>query len=92
MIQFRKIWSLIIIILFTNQLLAQDWANLERFKKENMELAMPKSGEQRIVFMGNSITIGWLHSRPDFFQANPLSIEGLAGKQRHRCYCVFVRM
>ena len=78
--QFKNIWSFIIIILFTNLLLAQDWANLERFNKENMELANPKSGEQRIVFMGNSITIGWLNSRPEFFHGKPFVNRGISGQ------------
>lgn len=78
--QFKNLFSLVIIILFTNLLPAQDWANLERFNKENMELANPKSGEQRIVFMGNSITIGWLNSRPEFFQGKPIVNRGISGQ------------
>ena len=34
----------------------QDWAALGRYAKANAELPAPQAGEQRVVFMGNSIT------------------------------------
>jgi len=59
---------------------AQDWANLQRFQKENTELQSPKPNEHRIVFMGNSITEGWKTIRPDFF-ANKLYVNrGIGGQ------------
>lgn len=74
--QIKKISCFAFIILFTNLLLAQDWANLEKFKKENMELASSK----RVVFMGNSITIGWLNSHPEFFKNRPYVNRGISGQ------------
>jgi len=59
---------------------AQDWANLKRFEKENTELTNPKSWEDRIVFMGNSITIGWLEANPDFFAGKPYVNRGISGQ------------
>lgn len=59
---------------------AQDWANLERFKKENSELSVPKTDETRIVFMGNSITEGWLRIRPEFFNNKPYINRGISGQ------------
>lgn len=59
---------------------AQDWANLKRFQKENAELEILKSGEQRIVFMGNSITEGWLSIRPEFFKDKPYVNRGISGQ------------
>ena len=38
---------------------AQDWANLARYKTENNSLQKPKLNENRVVFIGNSITEGW---------------------------------
>ncbi|WP_367186948.1 hypothetical protein [Maribacter confluentis] len=35
--------------------------------------------------MGNSITIGWLNSRPEFFKGKPLLIAVLAAKLPHKC-------
>ena len=59
---------------------AQDWANLNRFQQENAELTIPKNGENRIVFMGNSITEGWLSSRPEFFNTKPYINRGISGQ------------
>jgi lysophospholipase L1-like esterase len=38
-----------------------DWANLKRFAEEDVALAAPAAGEKRVVFMGDSITEGWVH-------------------------------
>ncbi|UMB61549.1 SGNH/GDSL hydrolase family protein [Lutibacter sp. A80] len=59
---------------------AQDWANLERFQKENAELLISKKDANRIVFMGNSITEGWLRIRPEFFSNNPYINRGISGQ------------
>ncbi len=59
---------------------AQDWANLNRFKKENSEVALPTASEDRVVFMGNSITQGWKDQAPEFFE-NPNYINrGIGGQ------------
>ena len=36
-----------------------DWAYLERFKEADLKLGAPSPGEDRVVFMGDSITQGW---------------------------------
>lgn len=59
---------------------AQDWPNLDRFRKANVELGAPKSGEQRVVFMGNSITEGWLQIHPEFFSGKPYINRGIGGQ------------
>ncbi|MEO1010140.1 MAG: SGNH/GDSL hydrolase family protein [Bacteroidota bacterium] len=59
---------------------AQDWAGLNHFKQENQELDAPSENENRVVFMGNSITIGWLKSRPDFFKNKPYVNRGISGQ------------
>ncbi len=59
---------------------AQDWANLNRFKQENTEVGLPKTNEDRVVFMGNSITQGWGEQVPEFFN-NPNYINrGIGGQ------------
>lgn len=59
---------------------AQDWANLNRFKEANSEVGLPKTNEDRVVFMGNSITQGWIEKTPDFFN-NPNYINrGIGGQ------------
>ena len=63
---------------------AQDWANLNRFKDENAKLAVPLSGEKRVVFMGNSITEGWGKTSPDFFRGKPYINRGISGQTTDR--------
>jgi len=68
-------------LLFTGlEMNAQDWANLGRFSKENAALSAPAKGENRVVFMGNSITIGWINARPEFFAAHPYIDRGISGQ------------
>jgi len=59
---------------------AQDWANLERFQIENDSLGLPTQGENRIVFLGNSITEGWQEYLPDFFSDRPYINRGIGGQ------------
>ncbi|NNJ89661.1 MAG: acylhydrolase [Eudoraea sp.] len=58
---------------------AQDWAQLKVFQEANQELKMTPSKE-RIVFYGNSITIGWLHTVPSFFKDKPFINRGIGGQ------------
>lgn len=59
---------------------AQDWANLKRYQEENAKLATPAAGDNRVVFMGNSITEGWKNSSPEFFSSNPYICRGISGQ------------
>jgi len=63
-----------------NSSYAQDWANLSRYQKDNAKLAIPNPIQPRIVFMGNSITEGWLNKRPDFFSNNSYVNRGISGQ------------
>ena len=68
-------------LLLPSQLLnAQDWANLKKYQEENAKLASPAKAENRVVFMGNSITEGWKNSRPEFFSAHPYICRGISGQ------------
>jgi len=58
----------------------QDWANLERYKKENSQLKEPKANEKRVVFMGNSITEGWSRLSPDFSKDKPYINRVISGQ------------
>jgi lysophospholipase L1-like esterase len=59
---------------------AQDWANLEQFKIDNAKIGLPAPNENRVVFMGNSITIGWLSTMPEFFEGKPYINRGISGQ------------
>ncbi len=65
---------------FSTSVLAQDWADLHRFKAENSGLGLPRPGEQRVVFMGNSITEGWSDHMPEFFEGKPFINRGISGQ------------
>jgi lysophospholipase L1-like esterase len=62
------------------QLNAQDWANLKGYQNENAALTAPTKGENRVVFMGNSITQGWKETHPNFFSENPFIDRGISGQ------------
>ena len=44
-------------------LYGQDWPNFNRYRQDNYGVGMPAENENRIVFMGNSITEGIGSSR-----------------------------
>lgn len=58
----------------------QDWPNLQHFAEDNKKVGIPATNENRVVFMGNSITIGWLNKRPEFFEGKPYINRGIGGQ------------
>ncbi len=70
---------ILFIVIFQN-INAQDWPDLNRFREQNKNLGLPAKGEQRVVFMGNSITEGWPNKDPEYFE-NPSYINrGIGGQ------------
>lgn len=61
-----------------------DWARLGRYAKANKELSAPAKKEKRVVFMGNSITEGWVRIRPDFFKENGYIGRGISGQTSYQ--------
>lgn len=57
-----------------------DWPNLKKYREANARLSAPASNEQRVVFMGNSITEGWINQRPEFFNGRPYINRGIGGQ------------
>jgi lysophospholipase L1-like esterase len=76
----KRITLNIILILVIGVLQAQDWANLKRYADDNQKLSSPVSNEKRVVFMGNSITQGWVKMDPDFFNNKPYIGRGISGQ------------
>ena len=62
------------------QRIHNDWAYLERFRQANAELPAPAAGEQRVVFMGNSITEAWAPYFPAHFPGKPYVGRGISGQ------------
>lgn len=60
--------------------LRTDWANLARFRAANDSIGAPKSGERRVVFMGNSITEAWAPLFAELFPGKPYVGRGISGQ------------
>lgn len=54
--------------------------NLTKYAEANAALPLPKDGEKRVVFIGNSITEGWVNMHPDFFKSNNYIGRGIGGQ------------
>ena len=64
-----------------DKLLLTDFANLAKYKEANLKLAAPAPGENRVVFMGDSITEGWHFEGPDgSFPTKPYINRGISGQ------------
>ena len=57
-----------------------DWANLRRYAQENAALPPPAPNENRVVFMGNSITEAWAKSFATQFPGKPYVGRGISGQ------------
>lgn len=79
-----KLLKLSILSLFMLMILssvqAQDWANLERYAAHNVEVGIPDGNEDRVVFMGNSITEKWAFRDSMFWQDKPYVNRGISGQ------------
>lgn len=57
-----------------------EFANLAHYRDANAALAAPAPGERRVVFMGNSITDGWVPFFPAMFPGKPYIGRGISGQ------------
>ena len=58
-----------------------DWPNLARYDADNKKLAPPAKNEQRVVFIGDSITDSWDDPRyGGFFPGKPYVNRGISGQ------------
>jgi lysophospholipase L1-like esterase len=58
----------------------QDWPNLKRYREANSTVTAPAAGEDRVVFMGDSITDGWGKRYGKFFPGKPYINRGISGQ------------
>jgi lysophospholipase L1-like esterase len=56
----------------------KDWPNLARYHDANTKLSSPVKGEDRVVFMGDSITDGW--KLDQYFPGRPYVNRGISGQ------------
>ncbi len=59
---------------------SQDWADLGRYSAENSKLSPPALSEDRVDFMGDSITDAWGRSYGKFFPGKPYVNRGISGQ------------
>ena len=71
---------LLFLICMSENLTAQDWANLSKYENENTLLSPKQVGEKRIVLMGDSITEFWLTIHPEFFAGKSYIDRGISGQ------------
>ncbi len=62
--------------------LVNDYGNLARYAGDNEKLQLPAPGEERVVFMGDSITDGWGRGNngSTFFPGKPYVNRGISGQ------------
>jgi lysophospholipase L1-like esterase len=66
--------------LMRNDARLADWPALGRYREANHALAAPAATEQRVVFMGDSITDAWQQPRFSFFPGKPYVDRGISGQ------------
>jgi lysophospholipase L1-like esterase len=57
-----------------------DWASLQRYRQANIDLPPASPDQQRVVFMGNSITDSWARLFPAMFPGKPYIGRGISGQ------------
>lgn len=74
----KKIYFYLFLFFLSLQTFAQDkdWAGFGRYAESNKEI---QKGA-KAVFMGNSITEGWVAKRPEFFVSNQFTGRGISGQ------------
>ena len=60
--------------------LRTDWPNLAKYRDANAKLPAPAADENRVVFLGNSITEGWTQYFPTMFAGKPYINRGIGGQ------------
>ena len=61
-----------------------DFGNLARYSKQNAALPKATKKDKRVIFMGNSITEGWVRTHPDFFKSNGYIGRGISGQTSYQ--------
>jgi hypothetical protein len=53
---------------------------MKLYRDDDARTSPPEKGEQRVVFMGDSITDGWIRQAPEFFKGKPYFDRGISGQ------------
>jgi len=80
----KTLCSLIFLLAISFSVSAQQnnekWTGLSRYAKENKEIINDSLLMIKAVFIGNSITEGWVNAHPDFFKSNDYTGRGIGGQ------------
>ena len=57
----------------------QDWPNLKKYRAANEQIVLSQNFPE-VVFMGNSITEGWVNHNPSFFEEHKFAGRGIGGQ------------
>lgn len=68
----------------TAQKNAQEWGNYQYYAEKNIPLRATSTVPGRVVFIGNSITAGWVNQHPDFFTKNGYIGRGISGQTSYQ--------
>lgn len=58
----------------------QDWPDLARYREDDAKLPPPAPGENRVVFLGDSIADAWGRTHGKFFPSKPWINRGISGQ------------
>jgi lysophospholipase L1-like esterase len=58
----------------------KDWPDLARYRDENAQVPAPAPKEDRVIFMGDSITDSWGRKYGKFFPGKPYVNRGISGQ------------
>jgi len=72
--------SLLLGLFQKSKVSGQDWPNLKKYQEANAQLKDMGTDEERVVFMGNSITEGWSQANPSFFENKSYINRGIGGQ------------
>ena len=75
-----KITIFFIILLKPSFVYSQDWPELGKYSEDNKRYANLYDNEDRVVFMGNSITQNWKTTLPEFFEGKSYINRGISGQ------------
>lgn len=76
----RSLLTLLFSVVIVPFSMGQDWPGLDHFKAENANVVGITPNEKRVVFMGNSITEGWIRIHPEFFAGKFYFNRGISGQ------------
>ena len=64
---------------------SKDWAQFSRYRQQNNLIkAQGENSRPDVIFMGNSITEGWVKEDPQFFKENNFEGRGISGQSSYQ--------